>query len=191
MMASTRPMNSGPKTSASASARSEAVLDLVGGVAVVHGNGHRAGLENPEVDGQPFQAVHEQDGDLGALADASGKKEVGEAVGRSVELPPGHLPARVLEGVGLHEFVLTPGDFALVLDLGIDADEADLVAVELGVPREYLGDEHRSCPPAISGGKAGRSGAVPAACRQGRQVTPQRPALGRAAGRLYPAVAAS
>ena len=70
----------------------EAVLDLLRGVAVVHGHRDRPGLEDAEVDGQPLEAVHEQDGDLVALAEPSLEQQVGEAVGRLVELPPGHLP---------------------------------------------------------------------------------------------------
>ena len=111
----------------------EAVLDLVGGVAVVHGHRHRAGLEDAEVDGQPLKAVHEQDGHLVAPADAPAEEQIGEAIGSLVELPPGDLPAGEIVRVGLHELVLAPGDLALLFHFGVDADEADLVAVERGV----------------------------------------------------------
>jgi hypothetical protein len=33
--------------------------------------------------------------------------------------------------VGLHELILAPGDLALLLDLGVDTDQADLISVEL------------------------------------------------------------
>ena len=36
-----------------------AVADLLGGVAVIHRNGKRAGFQDPEIDRQPFQTVHE------------------------------------------------------------------------------------------------------------------------------------
>ena len=71
----------------------EAVLDLGAGVAEVERHRHGAGLEDAEVDGQPFEAVVEQDGDLVALADAAREQQVGEAVGLLVEDAPGDLAA--------------------------------------------------------------------------------------------------
>ncbi len=44
--------------------------------------------------------------------------------------------------VGLHELVLPPGDLPLLFHLGVDAYQTDLVAVERGVAREKLRDDH-------------------------------------------------
>ena len=124
----------------------EAVLDLVGRVAVVHGNGDGARLEDAEVDGQPLDAVHQQDGDLVALADAAREEQVGEPVGRLVELPPGDLPAGGLHGFGLHELVLAPGDLARLAQFGIELHETDLVPVQRSVTRDEIGDQHGGPP---------------------------------------------
>ncbi len=75
-------------------------------------------------------------------------KQVGEAVGPFLEEPPGHLPPGELAGVGLLEFVFAPGDLGLLFHLRVDADEAYLVAIERGVPREHIGDDHGSDPSA-------------------------------------------
>ena len=124
----------------------EAVLDLVGGVAVVHGDSDGPRLEDAEVDGQPLDAVHQQDGDLVALADAAREEQVGEPVGRLVELPPGDLPPGGLHGFGLHQLVLAPGDLARLAQLGIELHETDLVSVQRSVTRDEIGDQH-GCPP--------------------------------------------
>ena len=48
----------------------QAVFDLVRGIAEVQRHGNGSGLEDAKVDGQPLQAVHQQDGHLLSLADA-------------------------------------------------------------------------------------------------------------------------
>ena len=59
----------------------EAVVDLVGGIAEVqrHRDGPR--LQDAEVDGQPLQAVHQQDGHLLPLPDAPAQEHIGHPVG--------------------------------------------------------------------------------------------------------------
>jgi hypothetical protein len=42
----------------------------------------------------------------------------------------------MLEGVGLHEFVLAPGDLVLLAKLRIDLHQRDLIAVEGGIACE-------------------------------------------------------
>ena len=121
----------------------QAVLDLVGGVAVVHGNHDGAGLEDAEVDGEPLQAVHEEDGYLIALFDAAGEEEVGEAVGADVEIPPGHLAAVALTLGGFDEIILTPGGVLFGLIGGVDLHQGDLLGVETGVFFQVFGDGHR------------------------------------------------
>ena len=76
----------------------EAVADFLGGVAVVEGDGHRAGAQHAEVDGQPLQAVHQQDRHLVAALDPAGQQEVREAVRLLVELRPGDLAPERLHG---------------------------------------------------------------------------------------------
>ena len=68
--------------------QAHAVVDLLGGVAEVEGHHHGAALEHAEVDGQPLDTVHQQDGDLVALAHAARGEQVGKAVGLLVEHAP-------------------------------------------------------------------------------------------------------
>ena len=107
----------------------DAVGDFLGGVAEVERYGRRAALEDAEVNGQPLEAVHEQDRDLVALLHATREQQVGEAIGLLVEDAPGYLAA-IGFGIGaLDEIVVAPGDVLALEHLGIDLDEGDLVAV--------------------------------------------------------------
>ena len=111
----------------------QAVVDLVGGVAEVQGDGHRPGLQDAEVDGQPLQAVHQQDGHLLALLNAPAQEQVGHPVGLLVKDRPGDLPPVGGGGGGLDEGVLLPGHPPGLLYLGVDLHQGDLVAIELAV----------------------------------------------------------
>ncbi len=124
-----------------------AVLDLVGGIAVVHGHHQRAGLEDAEVQRQPLQAVHQQYGHLVALFDAAAGEQVGAPVGLFVEHGPGDLPAELLGGAALDQLVLLPSDPAVLPHLGVDLDQCGLGAVFAGVLFQYLGNRHNIIPP--------------------------------------------
>ena len=118
-------------------------MDLGAGVAEVERHGNGARLEDTEVDGQPLEAVVEQDGDLVALADAAREQQVGEAIGLLVEHAPGDLAAVGLGVGGVDEVEIAPRDAEGLLDLGIDLDEGDLVGIERDVLAEHLDDGHR------------------------------------------------
>ena len=117
----------------------EAVADLIGRVAVVEGDGHRAGAEDAEVDGEPLQAVHEEDGDLVALPHVPREEEVGEAVRLLVELRPRHLAAEGLDGARLDERILLPRRVAGFEFLRVDFDQGDLVREFPRILREDFG----------------------------------------------------
>ena len=110
-----------------------AVGDLVGGIAEVQRNHHGAALQHAEVDGQPLQAVHEQDGHLVARAHPARYEQVGEAVGLLVEDPPADLAAVGLRLRRLDEVVVTPRETRRFPDGGITFDERHLVAVGDGI----------------------------------------------------------
>ena len=120
----------------------EAVLDLVGGVAVVHGHHDGTCLQHAEVDGKPLQAVHEQDSHLVPPLDTAGEQEVGEAVGADVEIPPGHLAAVSLTLGGLDQIIFPPGGALLGLIGGVDLHQSDLVGVESCVFFQVFGNGH-------------------------------------------------
>ena len=105
----------------------KAVLDFIRSVAEVERNSHATSLENAEIDGQPFKAVHEQNGNLVALLQSAAQKEVGETVRLSVELLPSDFTAERLERIGLYERILTPSGIALLKLLRIYLHKGDIV----------------------------------------------------------------
>ena len=121
----------------------EAVGDLFGGVAEVQGHGEAAGLENAEIDGEPFEAVHQEYADLGAALHAAREQEVGKAVGLGVELGPGHLAAVREVGAGvLDKAEVAPGDGVVALFGGVDLHERHFVAGEACVLFKEVCDDH-------------------------------------------------
>ncbi len=123
-----------------------AVFDLLSGVAEVERNRDRACLEDAEIDRQPLEAVHQQDGDLVALADASCEQQVGEAVRLDVKLTPGELLAERAAACRLDQIIFAPCDARYVLDLGIDFHQRDFVLEIVRVSGEKLGDWHSETP---------------------------------------------
>ena len=119
-----------------------AVTDLIRGIAVVHRNCERAGLQNAEIYGQPFKAVHEQDRDFVAFFNAAGQEKIGEAVCLDIEFAPRHFPAVAFARSGFDQGKLTPGEIGVGLVRGIELYESDLVRVELRVSFEEFGDDH-------------------------------------------------
>ena len=125
----------------------QAVLNLVAGIAEVHGNGDAAGLEHAEVDGQPFQAVHQQDAHLGAPLDAPAEQQVGKAVGAAVKIPPAHLAAVGDAGMGAFDQIeVAPGDGVVPLVGGIDLHQRGLGTVQPGVSLQEIRDDHLNTP---------------------------------------------
>ena len=111
-----------------------AVLDLVRIVPEIKRHGERARLERAEIDRQPLQAVHQQDGNLVTLFDAAAEQQIGEAVRLFVKNAPRDLAAVARRRRRLHQVVFLPRDAADLLDLRIQLDQRDVVAVALAVP---------------------------------------------------------
>lgn len=122
----------------------EAVFNLLRGVAEVERHGYRAGLEYAEVDGQPFEAVHHEDGDLVALFDSAREQQVRAAVGLLVKDAPRYLAAVAFCRTGFYQFIFAPRDAADFLDFGVDFDERRLVAEFMRVPLKQVGNRHFS-----------------------------------------------
>ena len=120
----------------------EAVFNLFRGVAEVERHGERARLEYSEVERQPFEAVHHEDGDLVALLDSAREQQVRAAVGLFVEDAPCYLAAVAFGRAGFYELVFLPRDAADFLDFGVDFDERRLVAEFVGVPLKQVGNRH-------------------------------------------------
>ena len=120
----------------------QAILDLVGGVAVVHGNYDRTGLQDTEVNGKPLKAVHEQNGNLVAATNATGEQEIGETVGPQIKLAPSHLAAVAITLSGLNQVKFTPSSVLLRLIGGIDLHQADFIGVKSGILFQKFCDGH-------------------------------------------------
>ena len=110
-----------------------AVLDLLRGIAEIQRDRQRAGLQGPEIDRQPLQAVHQEDPDLVALLDAALQQQIRETVRLLVEDPPGDLSAVGAVRRGFHEAVLSPGHSPVVFDRGIHLDESDVLRIQFAV----------------------------------------------------------
>ena len=132
----------GPEDEIARIGEPEAVFDFVRGVAEVQRHGDRARLENPEVDREPFEAVHEQNRDLVSLLDPAAQEQIREAVGELVELLPRRGAAQSDRMARrLDEIEVFPRDAARrVLRLGREFDEADVGTVKERVSLENFGD---------------------------------------------------
>ena len=122
----------------------QAVLDLVSGVAVIQGHGDGAGLQHAEIDGQPFEAVHHEDGHLVALADPGVHEHVRESVRAFVELLPRDLAAVELRGIGFDKVEFQPAAFMFLAVDGIHFDQGNVVAVQPRVPCQIFGNGHKN-----------------------------------------------
>ena len=111
----------------------EAVLDLVGSVAIVHGNRDGARLQHAEVNRKPLKAVHHQDAHLAFAFHAGVKQQMRETIGAVVEHFPRHLAAITLRRVGLDQLVLAPRLATTIADLGVHLDQRDLFGPLTGV----------------------------------------------------------
>jgi len=124
----------------------DTVSDLLGCVAVIERDGQRAGFEGTEVNGQPFQAVHEKDGDLVALFYAVGHEEVGEAVGAPVKIFPRDLAPVGAVQIRLHQVEFLPVEFPALFVPGVYLYEGRLVSVELRVLFQKIRNWHERLP---------------------------------------------
>ena len=74
--------------------------------------------------------------------DAPADQQVRHPVGFLVKDGPGDLPAVGGGGGGLDQFVFLPGDPLLLPDLRVDLHQGGLIAVELAVALQQIGDGH-------------------------------------------------
>ena len=120
----------------------QTILDLVGGISEIHGHGHTAGLQDAEIDGQPLQAVHQQDGHLGALLQAAAEEQIGEPVGPAVKILPAQLPAVGGIRAAFDQIEVPPGHGLVPLLGGIDLHQGTFAAVKSGVSFQKVSNNH-------------------------------------------------
>ena len=126
-------------------AQVQAVFDLVGGIAEVHRNRQRAGLQDAEIDRQPIDAVHQQDGNLLALADAVAPEHVGHAVRLFIENRPGNFPAVVfLFYAGLNQFKIVPGNPSGFRLVRVDFHQCGVVRPLPGISLQQFNNGHNA-----------------------------------------------
>ena len=109
------------------------VFDLVCGITVIQRNRQCTRLEDTEVNGKPFNTVHQKDGDLVTLLYASGQEQIGKTVCLFIEITPGDLAAIRLVGIRLDQRVFLPGKAGLLFQLGIDLHKTDVVGVKIRI----------------------------------------------------------
>ncbi len=110
-----------------------AVFDLIRVIAEIKRHGERTRLEHAEVNRQPLQAVHQQNGDLVALLYAAAEQQIGKAVRLFVEHAPCDLTAVARRRRRLNQVVFLPCDAANLLNFRIQLNQCDIVAVQLAV----------------------------------------------------------
>ena len=122
----------------------QAVFNLIGSVAEVHGNHHSAGLQDTEVDRKPVNAVHHQDGNLFALADPVAPEHVCHPVCFFIKNRPGDFPAVVfLFCTGLHQFKIMPGYPAGLRLIGVDLHQCRIIRPFPGIPFQQFNNGHK------------------------------------------------
>ena len=120
----------------------QAVQDLICIIAIIQRYSQSAGFQNAKIDRKPFQAVHQQNGDLISLFDAAGQKQIGEAVCFDVKFAPGHLLAESAAPGGFDQGVLAPCDVRHGLDFRVDLHKGDFIFEICGVACQQLGNGH-------------------------------------------------
>ena len=121
----------------------QTILNLVAAVAEVHGHSDAAGFQDTEINGQPLDAVHQQNGHLGSLLQTAAQQQIGKAVGPAVEILPAQLPAigGILAGA-FDQVKIPPGHGLVPLFRGVDFYQAALLAVKPGITFKKICDYH-------------------------------------------------
>ena len=125
----------------------QAVVDLLRGKAEIQRHRQGAGLQDPEIDGEPFQTVHEKHCALLASLDPAFQKHVGDTVRFLVKHGPGDLAAVIGGRRRLDQLILLPCDSLIFLELRIDLHQSYLAPVQLAVSLQQICDRHLFFPP--------------------------------------------
>ena len=120
----------------------QTMQDLVRIITVIQRYGQSAGFQNAKIDGQPFQTIHQKNGDFIPFFDAAGQQQIGEAICFDVEFAPGHLLPESPAPGGFDQGVLTPGDVRNRLDIRVDFHKSDFIFEICGVACQQLGNGH-------------------------------------------------
>ena len=123
--------------------QTQAILDLLGRITEVERYCQTSRLENAEIDGQPFQTVHQQNSYLGTFFQPPAQQQIGETVGFFIKLAPGHFPA--IGGVGtgaLNETELPPGHRLVPLVRGVDFHQSRFIPIQPGIALQKVCNDH-------------------------------------------------
>ena len=121
----------------------QTVGNFIGRIPEVERNGDAPGLENAEINRQPFQTVHQQNADLRAAPDIPTQKKVGEPVCPAVKIPPGQLPPVRRVGLCLcDQTCLAPGDGAVAFFRRVDLDQRNIRPVKSCIPFQKIRNDH-------------------------------------------------
>ena len=105
----------------------KAVLYLVGGVSVVHGNRKRTHFEYTKVYGEPLKAIHKQNCDFISLFNSACKQEICKSVCLNVKIAPAHLAAVLSAGGGFDKAVFAPSCRSCMAYLGVYLNKRNIV----------------------------------------------------------------
>ena len=120
----------------------QTVLDLIRSIPEIQRNSQSAGFQDTEIDREPFEAVHQKNGNLVAFFDSTGEQKIGKTVRFLIEDAPCDLSAVVGGAFGLDQVIFLPGDSSRFGDLGVDLYQSDFIAVEICVSFQQFCDGH-------------------------------------------------
>ena len=109
------------------------ILDFIGIITEIERHRQRTGLENAKINRQPFQTVHQQNGNFIALFDAAAQQQIGKAVCLLVKHMPRNLSAVIRSRCRLHQIKFLPCYPSNLFDFRIQLNQCDIVAVQLAV----------------------------------------------------------
>ena len=105
------------------------VGDLIGGITEIERNRDRSGLQDAEIDRQPFQTVKHQDRNLVTLPDPPVDQHVRHTVRLLIKGLPGNLTTvRMRHGL-LHKVIFLKGKLARILHRRVQVDQRDLISM--------------------------------------------------------------
>ena len=120
----------------------QTILDLLGRIAEIQRYCKSTCFQDAEINGKPFQTVHEENGNLVSLLNTAFQEKIGETIGFFIKYVPGDFPAVVRCPLGLDEFKFFPCDTSCLRHFRIDLHKTDVVSVKTTVFFQYFCDRH-------------------------------------------------
>ena len=120
----------------------QTVFDLLRRITEVQRHRHGSAFENTEVDGQPFQTIHQEDPHFRAALDVAGQQKVRHPVRFAVKFTPGDLRAEAVRGAGFDKGIFTPGGVTFLQFLRVDLDQRNVLTELLRIPFQNFCNRH-------------------------------------------------